>query len=330
MTNFQAEIDSVFGIEKFDIQLLRTEILDSDGIDIQALYCLGTGKIIGTLDESELAFAIEQCGITDRESLVDDLIVRVVGSMRPSPAWNKPDQFLLQDMARLRPVDCLAWLVNRLNSNRHTLSQRGEHSFQPLLNRIATHNRLTDLVAGGFDVVPWTHWLLELDAKLNLHDIAPPVFAIDKKGNWSQSAQGVSIFQILDNDSTAQLLKVFEKWAFANLADYDKRNEKLLLESTWVRGNTFAKPAFVKSWMDNPIVATRKGQVAANVKLANRIGAAKPKTLTQLKLDSIVTNFQAELDAAFSATLPPEMPKPIKPMALKFTGFKLKSKAVES
>jgi hypothetical protein len=92
MSFFQPRLD--------EIRHLRQLGLDTLSIDIQSIYCQHTGRPIGVLDESELDFILTEEDIDlDDESLLDAIVVRVIASMRPSPALNKPDRLTIRNLA---------------------------------------------------------------------------------------------------------------------------------------------------------------------------------------------------------------------------------------
>jgi hypothetical protein len=251
-------VDLASFFESYDVASLRTKVLELEGIDIQGVHCLHTGKRIGTFDESEILAAIDEIGTDDEESLIDDLLVRVVASMRPSPAFNVMNRATIREMVSTRPVDAIAYLANRLHGHRDLLAKRSEYSFQPLIDRVAIHRQWTALAAGGLDLAPWIHWLLELDAKMNLHDITAP--------GYGEHRQPLLTQVTLENQ--AELLAAFEAWVFERLKEFDKRDKELLAQSRWIRGNSFTRQAYVRSWLENPEVATRKDAARLKAKKA--------------------------------------------------------------
>lgn len=315
-TNLLAELAS-----PFDIESLRTKCLVERGIDIQGVYDLHTGRIIGYLEADELEFAIEEIDYDSDDELLDQLIERVIGAMRPSICLNRPDRVTIQNLLIKRPVDCLAFLVNRLHANRKTLIERGRDTTAFLHDRIILYKRLCTLDDLGIDLTPWTHWLLELDSKLNLHDTPCPLFAFDRLNRPLRVLRdGTSIFWLLDESNHQDLLKVFESWVFELLAKYEARDTQLRKESEWFRGNTHTQPAFVRSWMENPQIANRKE--AARVKKERAAAKAKPgrpmSEKTKAKHESIQTAL-AQLEAILQSGQQPDRPKDTtpKPVVLK-------------
>lgn len=293
----------------YDVAALRAKVLELEGIDIQGVYCLHTGKQVGTFDESEIRYAVDEIGTDDEDSLIDDLLVRVVASMRPSPALNMPNRATIREMISTRPVDAMAYLANRLHGHRDLLTKRSEHSFQPLINRIGIHRQWNALYVEGLDLTPWIHWLLELDAKMNLHDISAPGILMGEK-SWILSPSGSPLLSLVTMENHAELLALFEAWAFERLKEYDKRDKELLAQARWIRGNTFTRPAYVRSWLENPEIAKRKDDSRKKKSKAGR-PATSPK---QKKLNEETNKFlyllEGILDGTIETAKPVAKPKP--------------------
>ena len=142
-----------------DYSAIRELAISTYGVDPLRMYCLHTGKPMGTLDIDELAEAIyEESDDDELESVVDGLVVRTVISMRPSPALNKPDLATIREMSVRRPVDALAYLLNRLYGSRDLITKRQPDAFKALLERIKTHRVLNDSASTNFAAL--IHWLL--------------------------------------------------------------------------------------------------------------------------------------------------------------------------
>lgn len=309
----------------FDVEPLRARVLEDEGIDICGVYCLATGAKIGTFDSSVIEGAIDSIDYDDEETLVDDLIVRVVASMRPSPLMNKMDRFTVREMVARRPVDAFAFLANRLNGTRYTTLHRdGEVSFQPLYNRIAIHHRWSQLAADGLDLTPWIHWLLEVDAKMNLHDVSPPCISLDKTNNWILSREGTALLMLVTVDNAEELLGKFESWAFTLLGEYDDRDKRLIREANWTRGNSFAGAAYTRSWLENPEIANRKHAEELARKKKGAKAGRKPVSERTLKLNAEVDQFLHLLEGIMDGTVEDApKPAPAKPRVLLGGALKL-------
>ena len=274
------------------VESLRAQALEQLGFDICGVYCLHTGRQVGSFDDFVIQFAIEEEQSEDSEDLINAMIARVVASMRPSPMLNMPDRVTLSNLAEKHPVDIFAYLANRLQSNRYLAVNRSNELLAPYIARISLHRQWTELAAKGVDLRPWIHWLLELDSKRNLHDLNPPCVELDKSNNWLMSASGEFLFNFVTAENAAQLLAVFEKWAHARIAEYDRRDREAEAEARWMRGNRFTQQAYARSWMENPEIAIRKKPKTSKPK--------SKKTPKAKKQDVQVAKFLDLMDQVFS------------------------------
>lgn len=230
---------------QIDLDDLRTQALDTFGIDPAGIYCLHTGRKVGEYDSFVLTFAIEEEESQDPESLVDALVTRCIASMRPTPMLNKPDRVTLLNLAEKHPVDILAYLWNRLYSNSYLATHRID-AIAPYLSKIKTWQLWNELALKGVSLRPWIHWLLEIDSKRNLHEVTPPTF------------EGLELLEILTDKNHEQMLPRFEKWVFGQIAEYDRRDREAESQARWMRGNSLSQTAFARSWLENPEVARKK------------------------------------------------------------------------
>ena len=276
------------------LESLKAQALDTYGLDVSGVYCLHTGKQVGSFHDSELIDAIDEIGAdTDDESIVDDLVVRVIASMRPSLTLNKPNHETIRQMVLTRPVDALAYLANRLVSNRHLAVHRVP-IIAPYLQRIAIHRQWTRLAAAGVDLTPWIHWLLVIDANQNLHDVSPPV-----------DSAGTFLLQLVDTDNHESMFKQFHKWVESVTAAYETRQKELVAQQAWAQGNKMTRSAATQSWKDNPQFMRKPAPKAKPGRKAE-----SPKTQ---KLNSEVSQFMDLLDDVFSGKIKAPSPAPSSP-----------------
>lgn len=301
-----------------DIESLRERVLVDFNIDIRGVYCLHTGRLVGHFDDFVIQFAIDESG-DDEEEMIDGLMARVVASMRPTPMLNLPDRLTLANLSAKYPVDIFCFLANRLNGNRYLAANRSTDILAPYLGRIALHQQWTELALKGVNLRPWIHWLLELDAKRNLHDLTPPMMELDRLGKWIPTKTGKPLVHCVTPENEAELLKIFEKWAFELLAEFDARDRLATSQAQWMRGNTMAQPAYTRSWLENPEIANRKR--AEELKKANRPKSTRPKSEKAQALDAKVSQFLGLLDGILDGTL--DAPTPAKPAAKVLTGAML-------
>lgn len=293
MTELKSALETLMSIESEadDFDDLKRSARELTGIEIDGLYCLHTGKLIGRFDRLEIQEAIFEEGDCDQEELIDSLIVRVVASMRPSPALNKPDMGTIREMSQRRPVDCLAYLVNRLYGNQNLLRYRTDDAFTILRARIEIHSRITALWKSGIDLAPFIHWLLEIDSKMNLHTVAPPTF---------------DIFESLEQ---------FENWVFGKLSEARILEAKALSEVNWHLGNRLTRAATIQSHLDNPDLVNRKMELMKRPLRGTEGNHSKPvRKAKESKVDQFMGLLDDIINKAGSAsttTVTHKRPKPM-------------------
>lgn len=198
------------------------------GIDCYGIYCQVTGKFIGTNHEVDDFFRAQPKD-SDPESVADDLAIRIFASMRPSIIWNKMRAESLNELRKDRPVEVLAYLVNR--------------AFNPLKSSgdyiVTMHDRIRSFIACGqlTDEVRdrLLYLLLEIDSKNGLNTVFPP-FHIDK-----------FLF-----DSSDDILTAFTAWHESCMKEFAKFERAREQETRWWRsGNALAKPAFFSAFMES-------------------------------------------------------------------------------
>jgi hypothetical protein len=295
-----------------DIESLRVLCLEQHGIDFTAVYCQSTGRKIGTFDDFVIQFAIDEESTDDDESLIDALMVRCIASMRPSPMLNRPDRVTLLNLASKHPVDVMAYLVNRLHSNRWIATHKNIEILEPHIAKIHTHFRWSAMAANGVDLSPWIHWLLELDAKRNLHELTPPCVQLDRLNKWFVSNIGDSLLYLVTADNEKEMLAIFEAWTFQRLKEFDARDREVLKQAEFMRGNTMTQTAYARSWLENPQFASKRAEMASKNK--NRVKVERPKSEKAQKLDAKVSQFLFLLDDIMdneSVTVTPKKPAPV-------------------
>lgn len=303
MTDYSHLLESL--VSTHSVADLRAAALESFDLDLLGVYCLHTGRQVGTFDEAVIQFAMEEEAADDTETLIDGLVTRVVASMRPSPMLNKPDRVTLANLASKYPVDILCYLANRLHSDRGLATHRDGAVLAPYIARIAMHKQWTELALKGVDTRPWIHWLLELDAKRNLHDETPPLVTV---GHFPRP-----LMTQVTPDNAAEMLKLFEAWAFESLKEYDNRDRVATAQANWMRGNTLAGRAYAESWVANPETVERKlefGRTKRPLKdsfKGQRPASNKPAT----KLDIRVNQFIGLLEGVLNGEVKPTQPKPV-------------------
>ena len=319
MTNISTMLESL--TESVDLESIEAIALENYGISIFGVYCQHTGRRVGTFDQFVIDFALAEEESSDEEALADALVARVVASMRPTPMLNRPDRITLLNLAAKHPVDVCTYLINRLHSNRYLATHRNFDVLEPHLAKIHAHARWTAIAESGVDLSPWIHWLLELDAKRNLHDLTPPYITVNKKNELVLSTHGDSLFSLVGIDNAAEMLAAFESWTFAQIEEYDHRDSVATAQANWMRGNPMTQPAYVRSWLENPEIAGRKKPTA----LRRGTGLEPVKQKRVSKVDGQLSKFMHLLEGILDDEIKPVTPKKAGPV-LRTGGMLFKKK----
>lgn len=271
MTDIQIidEIPPMIGdslAQSFLLSDVVTYMQDTMGINPLTVYCQFTGKPVGRMyqDEVEALFDLND----DVESIADDLMVRTLASMRPSIAWNYMRSESLDLLMQKRPVETLCYLLNRL-------FQQSDYGKLPLAARLEdlhTRIRLYDFIQtmhsenmARFNRL--LQWLIEVDAKMNLTQQTIDLRATD--------------FMLFPDKA----LEAIESWHTFCMKRYD-RNQRLEEDQRrWMKGNTLARPAFFRSFMEaKPETKTAQGK--------------RLKTAEELEMAQLLLSVMAEATAA--------------------------------
>ncbi len=301
MTDYSHLLESL--VATHSVEDLRAAAFESYDLDILGVYCLHTGRQVGTFDPFVIQFAIEEEASDDAEQIIDGLVTRVIASMRPSPMLNMPDRVTLSNLASKHPVDVLCYLANRLHSNRWLATHRDRALLDPYIARIAMHKQWTELASKGVDTRAWIHWLLELDAKCNLHDETPPVVAVD-------TFHRLLLTQVTPENAD-KMLAQFETWVFDRLKTYDDRDRLALAQANWQRGNSLSGNAFYESWQANPDAVQRKFEYGQTKRpLKDSFKGAKPASNKPAsKLDQRTSQFLGLLTEVLNGEVKVTQPK---------------------
>jgi len=254
-----------------------TFMQDNMNMNPMTLYCQFTGKPIGRMYQDEIESILDET--VDIEEAADDLMIRTLASMRPSVAWNLMRTDSLTDMQNKRPVETLAYLLNRLFQPNDFYKLPLARRLNDLHSRIKLYQYLESNKDSEF--VSGLHFMLiEIDAKMNLTRQTIDLRIED---------------MILFGEKSAE---VFEKWYRACIKVYD-RNQKLEADQTrWLKGNTLAKPAFFATFME--------AKPESKTKAAKRVKEEKTSEYANL-FDAVLA--EAENDASnreLDATFGPE------------------------
>lgn len=225
--------------QTFDVPALIEYMMGNMGINPFTIYCQLTGKPIGRIDADELAPFMTG----DIEQVADDLFVRIIASMRPSIHWNVMREDSLDTMAKSRPIETLAYLMNRL-------FQPNDFYKLPLAARMDDQHQRIKLYeflskCGECERGNLYAMLIEVDAKMNLTQQRIDMRCVDFMLDYDESMKKL----------TAWYLACIKRWNKSQKAEQDSRN--------WFKGNTMAKPAFFRSFME----AKPETKVAAKVRV---------------------------------------------------------------
>jgi hypothetical protein len=201
--------------------------IEEYGFDPFGIYCQITGKRIGANHELE---DLMESLPGDPDMVANDIAVRIFASMRPSLFWNKMREDSLETLRRTRPMEVLAYLLNRLFT-----PERGADLLAVHHDRIRLWQRLEEW---GMNDSTNTilYYMLEIDAKLSLASLQAPFTAEDFLTRF---------------ESMPLLLERIQAWYAIQLDSYAKLLKRNELNTRWWRsGNALAKGAFGAAWME--------------------------------------------------------------------------------
>lgn len=147
--------------------------IEKHGVDPGLIYCLVTGKPVGeSYEYTDLVNSL----VGETDHLVDEVMLRVLASMRPSLRWNRMKIDTLNDMRVAAPIETMAYLLNRLLMP--LASAKNSHDFMSLhSNRIQLFAKLSESwdnhAKEALDAVLLK--LLEIESKLGLLTEESPI-----------------------------------------------------------------------------------------------------------------------------------------------------------
>lgn len=242
-------------------------------IVIHGIYCQLTGKLIG---ESHENFDLVESLHGDPEEIADDIAVRLFASMRPSMFWNKMNLDSLNEYRKSRPVESLAWLLNRLmtplNHNGNTLAIHHD--------RINTYRWCESLEASV--VTELVEALIHVDARLNLNGQFPDF--------------------TLETLSSESILS----WCAKARVEAARLERARDMETRWYRdGNTLAKKANAAIFFESK---------PPSVKTEKQVEKRKTQALMDNILTALMTDTATPDSLSVNLTIEPTA-KPAKPSA---------------
>jgi len=244
-----------------------TFMQDNMGVNPLTVYCQFTGKPCGRMYQDEVEALLNPDD--DIETAADDLFVRTLASMRPSITWNYMRSDSLEVLMVKQPTETLAYLLNRLFQP----SDYGKLPFAARLDDLHTRIRLYDFLANlsQSDHSRLMQWLIEVDAKMNLTMQSIDLRAVDFMLFFDKAMESIEAWH-------AYCMKRYQR---SLRLEEDQRR--------WMKGNTLARPAFFRSFMEaKPESKTAKGK--------------RVKTQEQLENEALFRAVMAE--AELEATTP--------------------------
>lgn len=131
------------------------------GFNHDGVYCQTTGRQIAQADECDIDSLIDMLP-GDSEEIADDLAMRICASMRPSILWNKMRSESIQQLAKHRPEEVIAYMVNRIFHPAQA-SDLTQH-MTAMQNRIKFFDWLEDQPVDSEKMKDVLHILLRVDA----------------------------------------------------------------------------------------------------------------------------------------------------------------------
>lgn len=212
------------------------------GVGIYGQYCLVTGRMIGS--SLEMDDLIRTLAGMDPEEAADDIAIRIFAAMRPSIFWNKTAIDSVAKMQETRPVDVLAWLLNRM---------------------LTPPNYRGSFVAIHHDRIKTYQWAAELDAdwrELMMNRM------INLDSRLSLSAQ------LFDGGFDALSIETLDDWLTQGEKAADKREKDMEMQTRWYRdGNTQSRAAKVESFFKKVAATPAKKAETEKTQTLNMMGS---------------------------------------------------------
>lgn len=214
--------------------LVMLEYTRQHDYEPNALYCSVTGKRLGAMDDDEFQATLDLLAPTEQnlESIIDDMRLRVVASMRPSTRWNKFRSESLDELRKAQPIETLAYLLNRLFEPLNNLG-----SIWSIEQRIHVWQELQQINGPVTQVI---HQLLEMDTRTGLNQL----FVGYQRG------------MLLDFEAFAESIDVIYTAQQVRWAQLDA-------EYRYQIANPLARQSFFNSFMENKPESVTKVKIKA-------------------------------------------------------------------
>lgn len=234
------------------------QLASETGIDAEGIYCQVTGRMIGYLDLEVMQDIFASMPDMDAESISDDLRIRTLTSMRPSPAWNylRPNTLALK--VKSDPIGLLSYLLIRCEEPVDLKSYVPDLQTQMgrLQNRITMWQVVNRMTIDSETLEALLLVLLELDAKFSLKNLAVP-----------------HNIRALLLGNPKDTLTILSRWRDKLVdAEIKRQNEQSYSDRSFTRGNAAAKQAFVQELIRQTPVSERKTLDLKKVAVRQEIG----------------------------------------------------------
>jgi len=224
---------------------------ESTGVNPLTLYCSITGAPIGEFDRDTfngvMAEVFEYMDPQqDAEEITDDLMLRTLSSMRPSPVWNYSDRQSLNKRMKSRPAETLSYLLIRLYEPSSQLKLEHDRRLGLYHRRILIHRLCKWVVETKLNWQEWIYLLIEIDALYNLTSLSIP-------GNDILSTLGEIRYAAEGENGPEQFESFLDGWRawHKKLYDeYEKKQRAALRQDQWLKGNPAAGPARLTLFME--------------------------------------------------------------------------------
>lgn len=250
--------------------------VEKHGVNPTLIYCLVTGKPVGeSYEYTDLINSL----VGETDHLVDEVMLRVLASMRPSLRWNRMKIDTLNDMRVAAPVETMCYLLNRLLTP--LASAKNSHDFMTLhRHRIQLFAKLSE---------SWAH-----HAKEALDAVLLKLLEIESKLGLLTEESPVTYTQLLDAERPLEaILGRLTKWHEARV----KWHEEQEREAKFFAANPGARKAMASVFWE------AKPKSEATVK---REAVQKDKNVFGAILDELLT---PGITATKPASMRVEMPE---------------------
>ena len=235
------------------------------GINPTTIYCQMTGAPIGAILPDEWNLILAQIGqpAIDDNSFIDDLYVRTICAMRPSPAWNYSRGDRLDDMRLSAPKRLMSHLLGRIYFRQYGMYSNRGRTMEQRLNHgrdlIVFYEKLQSLTDKEL-IDNLLYRLLEMDAKFDLSKI-------DSIKGFPETSQ------IFDINDVGEYIGCLQRATAKLEVTRDKLDRQNKLQTSFLAdgGRKDIRRAFIGSFMEVTPLSERQQQIAAKKKQTNDI-----------------------------------------------------------